>query len=526
MSLVYRTVFQVPPDTVPAEIDALFKDWVASKHRGLTVPGELLDSQGREVAATSHVEASRESVHASRAVLRETSEAEHWTTTVTTVRDADRGWLWVDVERVATDIYTYRPTIAAPRLVLKALETFECASGGRPLTAGVELVEGRDAGALIERLLDRARELPVVVVSEAPSELRTATAERAQLLVRRIGGLASVVQITPGAAKEIERVLGRALSTYDGAIRTYFPGFEVTEVRPWRHPYLTHYRLREMRDQGTGAIAQGLAGVLAHMRPPRLYRQEVRAFPGFPADPNRDPTSFIEQIGELQEELEAVRSELSELQDEWTLRGMELEDEQRANDKARARIRYLESQLRVADVGAAGDVAEEPFQPATCVGVLKHARSVLSRVVIPVGVDDAASDLDRDANSGLYASKTWRLLQALEAYAVVRGERPDSFATFLEYCREADSTEPTFPVSKIALTESETTDNNARYRALRILPVSRQVDPEGKKYMPAHAKIDMGGVFPRLHFYDDTRGNTGKMHVGYFGRHFDSVRKN
>jgi hypothetical protein len=39
--------------------------------------------------------------------------------------------------------------------------------------------------------------------------------------------------------------------------------------------------------------------------------------------------------------------------------------------------------------------------------------------------------------------------------------------------------------------------------------------------MPAHLKIAEGGgmLAPRLYFHDDTRGPTGKVHVGYIGPH-------
>jgi hypothetical protein len=39
--------------------------------------------------------------------------------------------------------------------------------------------------------------------------------------------------------------------------------------------------------------------------------------------------------------------------------------------------------------------------------------------------------------------------------------------------------------------------------------------------MFAHMKIQSGGGgnIPRLYFYDDTDGPTGKMHVGFVGPH-------
>jgi hypothetical protein len=44
--------------------------------------------------------------------------------------------------------------------------------------------------------------------------------------------------------------------------------------------------------------------------------------------------------------------------------------------------------------------------------------------------------------------------------------------------------------------------------------------------MEEHIKIEQGGSpCPRIHFYDDTRGSTGRIHVGWFGDHLDSAAK-
>jgi len=40
--------------------------------------------------------------------------------------------------------------------------------------------------------------------------------------------------------------------------------------------------------------------------------------------------------------------------------------------------------------------------------------------------------------------------------------------------------------------------------------------------MQAQLKIQPGGGqdIPRLYFHDDTKGTTGKIHVGFFGLHY------
>ena len=71
------------------------------------------------------------------------------------------------------------------------------------------------------------------------------------------------------------------------------------------------------------------------------------------------------------------------------------------------------------------------------------------------------------------------------------------------------------------MTEGEGVLNNDRLRAQRLLPVDRAVDPSGHIEMLAHLKISQGQgrLTPRMYFHDDTRGVTGKVHIGFVGPH-------
>ena len=104
------------------------------------------------------------------------------------------------------------------------------------------------------------------------------------------------------------------------------------------------------------------------------------------------------------------------------------------------------------------------------------------------------------------------------------GVRSNFDGNFRDYC--ADGHEEAIPRAWIALSESETTNNNDRFRALRELPIDPDVAGTERVYMPAHIKIVAGGYpAPRIHFYDDTGGVTGKIHIGYFGQHLDNKSK-
>jgi hypothetical protein len=80
------------------------------------------------------------------------------------------------------------------------------------------------------------------------------------------------------------------------------------------------------------------------------------------------------------------------------------------------------------------------------------------------------------------------------------------------------------------MTESETVQQTKRLREQRRFPVDTRGDPSGSVIMWSHLKIAEGGgpLAPRIYFHDDTRGETGKVHIGFVGphRHTENTRTN
>ena len=66
--------------------------------------------------------------------------------------------------------------------------------------------------------------------------------------------------------------------------------------------------------------------------------------------------------------------------------------------------------------------------------------------------------------------------------------------------------------------ESDNVRNHERLYKQRVLPVSPEVDNSGRVFMEAHLKFS-GRLAPRMYFYDDTKGVTGKIHIGGIDPH-------
>ena len=53
---------------------------------------------------------------------------------------------------------------------------------------------------------------------------------------------------------------------------------------------------------------------------------------------------------------------------------------------------------------------------------------------------------------------------------------------------------------------------------------AERINEAENRTMLAHIRISQGESSPRLHFLDDTRDKTGKIHIGYIGPHLPTAR--
>jgi len=197
---------------------------------------------------------------------------------------------------------------------------------------------------------------------------------------------------------------------------------------------------------------------------------------------------------------------------------------ERENDDLRRRVVWLER--RLLELGAPPDPTPDEdarFDPDFCGDVPAEVAGRLSGVEFPESQWPYADELATHVSAS-WAKRAWRAFKAMDSYAAA--EADGSFeGNFRDYCDEGRP--GAIPVTWIALSESESTDRNVRFRGLRTLPLDPAVRGDKQIYMPAHIKIEQGGYpSPRIHFHDDTGGATGKVHVGYFGVHLDNKSKN
>lgn len=207
-------------------------------------------------------------------------------------------------------------------------------------------------------------------------------------------------------------------------------------------------------------------------------------------------------------------------------------------DRVDAEIRRLRHAVAAADgdptppaapPGSAVPPEPRPEPPAFArfAELLDAARGLTG---IRLGPGVSADDLDGHQRTAQWLRRTWDVLELLDSYARARRGAIDTSAPalrgFAHYVREHGGSRGLSP-AHVASGESELVVNTPRYRNARTFPVPREVHADGWGFFGAHVKIDRGGgVAPRLHYLDDTRGATGVVHVGYLGPHLPSPESN
>lgn len=217
-----------------------------------------------------------------------------------------------------------------------------------------------------------------------------------------------------------------------------------------------------------------------------------------------------------------MSKERNELRDDLERLEEELLDTQADLEESELEVARLRNQLRALVVGDANTGDAQQVNDLSCEAgslseALALARDRLSKVVIPAGVERDVDDIDNHVNSRSWGDAVWRGLRALHCYA-----EADFDGNFKQWC-EVSGHAWGWSASdkKLALRESETVENNRRFTEQRRFPVDEAVDPSGSVVMWSHLKIAQGGgpLAPRVYFYDDTRGPTGKIHIGFVGPH-------
>ncbi len=414
--------------------------------------------------------------------------------------------------------------------------------GPEPLTTSPVVVEDVDhVKAVRGAIVSPRRPVPYLVLAWDPINPNQSAAlgemsRRAKSAALQLAGLARVFVLPMQQLTPFQRLIGEDMDLDPGEARLYLAG----QHEPHRHRTLAAEVVRSDPHQAGRWASHLLSLAMVERKPPDLFSRsqeelghqrrapELAAGAGLrerieALESERD--DLWEALYETREQRQAAREERDELDQQVLDLQEELELAQLRTEELQETLIDKEDQIvqALVQVGQAGtpmatDAAGRKYPQVTSVSqALSLARANLLRVEIPREIDSHVADLDQVIGSHRsWARSVFDGLLALEIYAHQGSGNGD----FRDWCRQSNHPRKWFSnAKKLAMHESQEVMRRPQLKVLREMPVSKRVAAGGRIVMEAHLKLSNSGVAPRLYFYDDTGGTTGKVHVGYIGRH-------
>lgn len=243
---------------------------------------------------------------------------------------------------------------------------------------------------------------------------------------------------------------------------------------------------------------------------------------------------WFESASGLESDLQAARQQVAALRAERDDLDLDLSVADDDAARLRAKIRQLQETLKDAELYTEAYAQPKPEEgwalPPSVVELanILHAESAdrhpaYARVEFTGDIDDVEEVQKRDT-VGRYVGAFWEFIRALHDYAECKAN--GSFTGSVHMYLNSDVNGYKCSPQRHAATESDTVLSNASWRAERVRKVPTTVSPDGLVLMDAHFKpTHADTVAPRMHYFDDTApGGTGKVYVGYIGRHLTNTK--
>lgn len=546
MSLIYRAVWTDRFTDAVALLDNEFASWIASRGIDPTV----IPARGVWEADQRRIEVRRgdgEVGAICRATLTETDAQQRtWSTTATATQQQGVAGYWIDLDCSAPDGID----LAAPRLVRQLLGSgAEPSAGGVQLSAKPFVPPPERAAPMVAILADPSRRIPVAVFSE---DIRIAPDEnmrRASAAAETLAGIAAIWVLPQPTLDRFNAGMGEGFAVWGGAVRLYLPDLDSSNPDDAiRHRWFAP-RLFDRHPRRAGQLlGRRLLRSAVDTRPPLSWEQ-LRFLIARPDDQElaaRVETIRADRLTLVHgDELEALRHHSSELIDLLAIAEAERDEDRRRTRSEIASLRqriteledeHLDDVIQLEDltsnltavrnsfrtlssspaIDTAPDQqqAEAPASPSEAAdAAIRH----LPFLSIPPSALRELERLDENEKRSVWAQHSWLAFQALNDYSEAVANGAFTAGGFYQWCQATGH----WSTAKLSMTESETVMANEKLAACRRLPVDDAVDASGSIVMQAHLKVQPGGgpTIPRIYFHDDTKGATGKVHVGFFGPH-------
>jgi hypothetical protein len=367
-----------------------------------------------------------------------------------------------------------------PADVLRSIQTAATST----LTPRPSTTEQATAGDADTRVVIReAEQIAAEAVREAD-----ATAGEAERTTEATGS-APVEEAATAAAREVtasSELLASLVSEFASGISDEPGSSSVTNLVD---------RLRDLLSEGRGAL--------------RGYREISRRI-----------AVLQDSVDEVEDDRDQVRARLEEEQLDHAETQSDLLDAKAEADRLRAALARLG---RADEAWTVVEAAPQP--PGSFAELLERLDEGFLPSIVFTGEAKNALELDEYDPLGTWASKTWDMLRVLDGYANARGTGEFTQGVHA-YLGQTPPGRPGYSPGSHASQESDSVEQSPKFSKMRILPVPPEVYPDGSIFMGAHFKIARRGLIsPRMHYHDDT-AKTGKVYIGYIGKHLPNTQTN
>lgn len=442
----------------------------------------------------------------------ETDPTLRWTSVCQVARSAEQVQMQMSL-RVASAAFEVRPVrfqFGRPGVITQILKQLRCTVRGAPVrtaprTLGTEFV----ADFVRDELLDRARALPVVVLS--PDETGNPPVDPTTLQEWTLGLAHVVVLQDKWAGYKLTNALGKELSCFHGYGRLYWPGLE-PGTDPRRFPLYAPATLQWVDRIGRD-FPRRLFEQLAAVASVRMVEGQVIRDIREAAEAERAASLEALRKGRA---AQADYDELLELADE------EIKELRAAKRDLRARVDDLQDQLATAQANleatwrdSGGEEEEEPAAGGP------ETRPALSSIRDALDAAEADfGDVLRIYASAQEAASASGFARPEEVYEAL-GEIADlGRAYFGSDDRKVGPWDQQFSV-KYAHTESQTTKTKfGGHRVFRLGDGSQT-----QKQMFKHLTLGGGDKVNCLQIYFEPDEEAGTMDIGYCGEHLPYAKQ-
>ncbi len=248
--------------------------------------------------------------------------------------------------------------IAVPPFVGSLIRSFELRSHGTVLaSSAIDIVSDDSVDKLVALIESAHRMLPVIVVSGTDPSTGSNYLLDTDALASSLAGMAWVCRIPYDTAYELTNRFDKQWSVFNGACRTYQPGFNRLNQTPFDHPLIVGHRLL---GEGGGLWAMeklrqeiarsSVESATIFTRLPRFHDLKARLVQSETerqletetAEPARVPL-LERQIDTLRGQVEQALEQAVEAEREVRLARLDLEESRQLNASLLARVEQLEA---------------------------------------------------------------------------------------------------------------------------------------------------------------------------------------